>query len=31
LPDGRLGEALSMVACRHRWTLEKKLALVDEV
>lgn len=31
MPDGRLGEVISVVARRRRWTLEQKLALVDEV
>jgi transposase len=29
--DGRLGEVISMVARRRQWTLEQKLALVEEV
>ena len=31
LPDGRLDEVISVVARRRRWTLEQKLALVEEV
>lgn len=31
LPDGRMGEVISVVARRRRWTLEQKLALVAEV
>ncbi len=31
MPDGRVGEVISVVARRRRWTLEQKLALVDEV
>jgi len=31
VPDGRLGEVISVVARRRRWTLEQKLALVEEV
>ncbi|WP_158292290.1 IS66-like element accessory protein TnpA [Paracraurococcus ruber] len=31
MPDGRLGEVISVVARRRRWTLEQKLALVEEV
>lgn len=31
MPDGRLGEVISVVARRRRWTLEEKVALVDEV
>jgi len=31
VPDGRIGEVISVVARRRRWTLEQKLALVEEV
>lgn len=31
MPDGRVGEVISVVARRRRWTLEQKLALVEEV
>ena len=31
MPDGRMGEVISVVARRRRWTLEQKLALVEEV
>jgi transposase len=31
VPDGRVGEVISVVARRRRWTLEQKLALVEEV
>jgi transposase len=31
MPDDRLGEVISVVARRRRWTLERKLALVEEV
>ena len=31
MPDGRLDEVISVVARRRRWTLEQKLALVEEV
>ena len=31
MPDGRLEEVISVVARRRRWTLEQKLALVEEV
>lgn len=31
MPDGRLGEVIRVVARRRRWTLEQKLALVEEV
>jgi transposase len=31
LPDGRLGEVISVVARRRRWTLEQKVTLVEEV
>lgn len=31
MPDGRVGEVISIVARRRRWTLEQKLALVEEV
>ena len=31
MPDHRLGEVISVVARRRRWTLEEKLALVEEV
>lgn len=31
MPDGRVGEVISVVARRRRWTLEQKLALVGEV
>lgn len=31
MPDGRIGEVLSVVARRRRWTLEQKLALAEEV
>ena len=31
MPDGRLGEVISVVTRRRRWTLEQKLALVEEV
>lgn len=31
VPDGRLDEVISVVARRRRWTLEQKLALVEEV
>ena len=29
MPDIRLGEVISMVARRRRWTLEQKRALVE--
>ena len=31
MADGRLDEVISVVARRRRWTLEQKLALVEEV
>jgi transposase-like protein len=31
VPDGRLGEVISVVARWRRWTVEQKLALVEEV
>ena len=31
MPDGRMGEVISVVARRRRWTMEQKLALVEEV
>jgi transposase len=31
VPDGRVGEVISVVARRRRWTVEQKLALVEEV
>ena len=31
MPDGRVGEEISVVARRRRRTLEQKMALVDEV
>lgn len=31
MPDGRVSEVISVVARRRRWTLEQKLALVEEV
>ena len=31
MPDGRVGEVISVVARRRHWTLEQKLALVEEV
>ncbi len=31
MPDGRVGEVISVVARRRRWTVEQKLALVEEV
>lgn len=31
MADGRVGEVISVVARRRRWTLEQKLALVEEV
>lgn len=31
MPDGRLDEVISVVARRRRWTVEQKLALVEEV
>ena len=31
MPDGRVGEVISVVARRRRWTVEQKLALVGEV
>ncbi len=31
MPDGRVGEVISVVARRRRWTIEQKLALVEEV
>ncbi len=31
MPDGRVGEVIGVVARRRRWTLEQKLALVEEV
>ena len=31
MPDGRLGEVISVVSRRRRWTLEQKFALVEEV
>jgi len=31
VPDGRLGEVISVVARRRRWTVEQKLSLVEEV
>lgn len=31
MPDGRVGELISVVARRRRWTVEQKLALVQEV
>lgn len=31
VPDGRVGEVISVVARRRRWTLEQKLALIEEV
>jgi transposase len=31
VPDGRVGEVISVVARRRRWTLEQKLALMEEV
>lgn len=31
MPDGRVGEVISVVARRRSWTTEQKLALVEEV
>lgn len=31
MPDGRVSEVISVVARRRRWTVEQKLALVEEV
>jgi transposase len=31
VPDSRLGEVISVVSRRRRWTLEQKVALVEEV
>ena len=31
VPDGRVGEVISVVTRRRHWTLEQKLALVEEV
>ncbi len=31
MPDGRVGEVISVVARRRRWTVERKLALLKEV
>lgn len=31
VPDGRVGEVISVVARRRRWALEQKVALVEEV
>jgi transposase len=31
VPDGRVGEVISVVARRRSWTTEQKLALVEEV